>query len=45
MCRELPQLGEESTQEEIVIAMIIEDHIEIGDPLMEEDIQMEVGDP
>ena len=44
MCRELPQLGEESTWEEIVTAMIIEDHIKIRDPLIERDILTEVGD-
>ena len=44
-CRELPQLGEESTWEETVIAMVIEDCIRIGDPLIEEDILMEVRDP
>ena len=38
---ELPQLGEESTWEEIVIAMIIEDHIEIEDPLTKEDTLVE----
>ena len=45
VCRELPQLEEESTQEETVIAMALEDHIEIGDPLIEGDILTEVGDP
>ena len=44
-CRDLPQLEEESTQEETVIVMVIEDHIKIGDPLIEEDILTEVGDP
>ena len=44
-CRELPQLGEESTQEETVIVMVIEDHIKIRDPLIEEDTLMEMGDP
>ena len=43
--RELPQLGEESTQEEIVTAMTIEDHTKIGDPLIERDILTEVEDP
>ena len=32
-------------QEEIVMMMIIEGHIEIEDPLREEDIQTKVGDP
>ena len=44
-CRDLPQLGEESAQEETAIAMVIEDHIEIGYPLIEEDTLMEMGDP
>ena len=44
-CRELLQLGEGSTWDETVIAMVIEDHIKIRDPLIEEDILMEVGDP
>ena len=44
MCRELPQLGEESTQQETVIVMVLKDHIEIRDPLIEGDILMEVGD-
>ena len=44
MCRELSQLEEENTLEEIVIAMIIEDCIETKDPLIEEDTQIEVED-
>ena len=44
MCREFLQLGEENTQEEIVIVMIIEDHLKIEDPLTEGGIQMEVRD-
>ena len=45
MCKELLQLGEGKVLEETVIAMVIEDHIQIKDPLTEEGIQMEVGDP
>ena len=41
MCREILQLGEESTWEEIVIVMIIEDHIKIENPLTEEDTLVE----
>ena len=41
MCRELPQLGEENIQEEIVIAMVTGDCIETGDPLTEEVTQVE----
>ena len=44
-CKELLQLGEGKVLEETVIVMVIEDHIEIKDPLREEGIQMEVGDP
>ena len=36
---------EESAQEEMVIMMVLEGHIEIEDPLMEGDIQTKVGDP
>ena len=32
MCGKLPCLGEENTLEEIVIVMIIEDHMETKDP-------------
>ena len=45
MCKELLQLGEGKVLEETVIAMVIGDHIKIGDPLTEEGIQMEVEDP
>ena len=45
MCRKLPQLREGNILEETVIVMVIEDHIKIEDPLTEEDILMEVGDP
>ena len=45
MYRELPQQEEESIWEETVIVMVLEDHIKIGDPLIEEDILTEVGDP
>ena len=45
MCKRLPQLGEGKVLEETVIAMVIEDHIKIEDPLTEEGILMEVGDP
>ena len=45
MCRELPQQEEESIWEETVIVMVLEDHIEIRDPLIEGDILTEVGDP
>ena len=41
MCRELPQLGEENILEEIVIVMVIEDHLETKDPLEEEDTLVE----
>ena len=43
--RELPQQEEESIQEEIVIVMVLEEHIEIRDPLIWENILTEVGDP
>ena len=45
MCRELPQLGEENTLKEIVIVMIIEDHIETKDHLIEEDTPNRGGRP
>ena len=45
MCRELLQQEEESIQEETVIVMVLEDHIEIRDALIEGDILTEVGDP
>ena len=45
MCRELQQQEEESIQEETVTVMVSEDHIKIGDPLIEGDILTEVGDP
>ena len=45
MCRELLQLEEESTWEETVIAMVLEDHIKIGDPLIDGDILTEVETP
>ena len=45
MCREFPLQEEESTQEETVIMMVLEDHIEIRHPLTGEDILTEVGDP
>ena len=35
----------ENIQEGMVMMMIIEGHIEIGDPLREGDIQIKVGDP
>ena len=44
-CGELLQLEEGSIWEETVIAMVLEDHIKIRDPLIERDILTEVGDP
>ena len=44
MYRELMQQGE-SICEETVIVMVLENHIEIRDPLIEGDILTEVGDP
>ena len=41
----LPPLEEENTERKTVIMMVLEGHIEIGDPLIEEDIQTKVGDP
>ena len=43
--REHLELGEESIWEETVIVMVLEDYIEIRDPLLEGDILTEVGDP
>ena len=45
MYRELPQQEEQSILEERVIVIVLEDHIEIGNPLIEGDILTEVGDP
>ena len=45
MCKGVPQQEEENTQEKTVIMMVLEGHIEIGDPLIDEDIQTKVGDP
>ena len=44
MCKGLPCQGE-NIQEETAIIMVLEGHIEIGDPLREGDIQTKVGDP
>ena len=55
-CGELPQQGEENIWEEIVIVTVTGEHIKTGDPLTEEgtqvenpliqdDILIEVGDP
>ena len=41
----LPPPEEENTERKTVIMMVLEGHIEIGDPLIEEDIQTKVGDP
>ena len=40
-----PSMRTHEIQEEIAMMMIIEDHIEIEDPLREGDIQTKVGDP
>ena len=45
MYREVTQQQEDSIQEETVIVMVLEDHIETGDLLIEGDILTEVGDP
>ena len=44
MCKELPHQEGRNIQEEMVMMMTIEDHIEIRDPLREGDIQIKVGD-
>ena len=36
---------EENTEGKTVIMIVLEGHIETGDPLIEEDIQTKVGDP
>ena len=41
----LPPPEEGNTERKTVIMMVLEDHIEIGDPLMKEDILTKVGDP
>ena len=41
----IPLLEEENIEGKIVIMMVLEGHIEIGDPLMKEDILTKVGDP
>ena len=45
MYRELMQQDEESIWEETVIVKVLENHIQIRDPLTEGDILTEVGDP
>ena len=45
MCKELPCQEEGNSQEERVMMMTIEGHIEIGVSLREGDIQIKVGDP
>ena len=45
MCKELPHQEGGSIQEEMAMMMIIEGHIEIGDPLREGDIQIKMEDP
>ena len=45
MCNRLPCQEGGNIQEEMVMMMIIEGHIEIGDHLREGDIQTKVGDP
>ena len=44
MYRELMQQEEGSILEETVLVMVLENHIEIGDPLIEGDILTEMGD-
>ena len=44
MCRGLLYQEAENIQEEMAIMMVLEGHIEIGDPLREGDIQTKVGD-
>ena len=45
MCKEHPYQEGWNIQEEMVMMMTIEDHIEIRDPLREENIQIKVEDP
>ena len=45
MCKELPCQEGGNIQEKVaMMTMLTEDHIEIGDPLREEDIQIKVED-
>ena len=41
----LPPQEEGNTEKKIVIMMILEGHVEIRDPLIEEGIQIKVGEP
>ena len=43
--KELPPLEVENTERMIVIMMVLEDHVEGGDPLMKGDILAKVEDP
>ena len=43
--KELPPPEVENTERKKVIMMVLGGHIEVGDPLMKEDILTKVGDP
>ena len=43
--KELPPPEVENTERKKVIMMVLGDHVEVGDPLMEENILTKVGDP